>query len=138
VVDALRRIHRSLVPGGALLDMQPALADPSVLGADGVLGRMDGRALQAMARATDTGLAGAVGAGLFRFETEVFLDLVHRFDTAAELVGEVDGWRWQKLTPEARQALARSSPPFEVHERCLLRRLRASEPHPISRAERRD
>jgi len=38
---------------------------------------------------------------------------------------EVDGWRWQKLTPEARQALARSSPPVEAHERCLLRRLRA-------------
>lgn len=125
MVDALRRMRRSLIRNGTLLDMQPGLADPPVLAGEGELGCLDGSPLQLQATRTDAGLVEAVRVGLFGFEGEVFFDLVHRFDTASEVVEEVASWQLHRLPPEIPELAERSSPPFEVHERCVLRRLRA-------------
>jgi hypothetical protein len=123
-VNALRRIHRSLVPGGFLLDLQPALANAPVANADGALGRLDERAFRAVADRVNLALEETIRAGLFAHDCEVDLDVVHRFNEAAELLAEVGTWTGTTVPAALRRCLRRARPPFDVHEGARLRRLR--------------
>ena len=125
MVDALRRIHGSLVPGGVLLDMRPGPADSVVIAGGEAVGCLDESEFQREAKETDAGLLATVREGLFSFEDEVYFDVVHSFESARLLVEDVSGWRSTRVPQEVVDRVERGRPPFEVHERCLLQRLRA-------------
>jgi hypothetical protein len=123
-VNALRRIHRGLVRGGILLDLQPTLANAPVVNADGELGRLDEREFRAFADRVNLKLEETISAGLFADEREVVVDLVHRFNGAADLVTEVATWTGTTVPAELVRGLELSKPPFDVHEGARLRQLR--------------
>jgi len=117
-VHALRLLHRTLVPGGLALDLQPAPADSLVLAGG------DEREFQRRLAATAEGVEQALGEGLFAVEDEVWLDVVHRFPKAAELVAEASGWFGVRVPSAILPRLEVGHAPFEIVETCVLRRLR--------------
>jgi hypothetical protein len=124
-VNVLQRIHRSLVTGGVLFDLQPALANAPVVNSNGVLGRLDEREFRAFADRVNSLLQETISAGLFTQEREVVFAVVHRFNEAVELLTEVKTWTGTTVPPPLLRRLKRSVPPFEVQEGARLRRLRA-------------
>jgi hypothetical protein len=124
-VNALRRIHRALVDGGVLLDLQPTLANAPVVGAGRTLGRLDEREFRQVADRVNGALEETVAAGLFAHERELVLDVVHRFDGARALLEEVRTWTGTRVPASLVRRLERARPPFDVREGARLRRLRA-------------
>ena len=124
-MNALRRLHRNLVPGGVLLDLQPRLANAPVVNAEGVLGRLDELEFRAYADRVNAALEGTIRAGLFAHERELVFDVVHRFNDAAQLLAEVKTWTGTSVSAALLRRLKRSAPPFDVQEGARLRQLRA-------------
>ena len=125
MVDALRQIHRSLVPGGVLLDMRPGPTDSAVLAGGEAVGFLDESEFWRETEETDAALGAAVREGLFTSENEVYFDVVHSFENGALLLEEVGGWRSTQIPDDVVNGLGPGWPPFEVVEPCVLRRLRA-------------
>jgi hypothetical protein len=124
VVDALRNVHRAIVPGGILLDLHPIPPSEQVEAGGAVLGRLDERQFFATARATEEALEEAVGDGLFEPEAELEADVLERFDTAEEMleiVGEREGVR---IPAVIRRRVLASPGPIDLRERVVLRRFR--------------
>lgn len=124
-MDALRRAHRALVPGGILLDMLPVAVWPAVECRSGRLGRLDCREFAGTIHATSKALAQAVREGLFRRERTLCFHVVERFESADRLLEIVGGWSGTRIPPRLPARLRRAQPPFDVRERVVLRRLRA-------------
>lgn len=91
-MNALQRIHRSLVPGGVLFDLQPALVNAPVIASSAVVGRLDERELRAFADRVNSLLQETISAGLFTLERGIVFTAVHRFNEAAQLLAEVKTW----------------------------------------------
>ena len=124
MVDALRQIHRSLVPGGVLLDMRPGPTDAGVHAGGELVGFLDESEFWRETEETDAALRAAVREGFFASETEVSFDVVHRFESGALLLEEVGGWRSTRIPDEVVKSLGPGRSPFEVVEPCTLQRLR--------------
>jgi hypothetical protein len=124
-VNALQQIHQSLIAGGVLFDLQPALANAPVVSGSGLLGRLDEREFRAFADRVNTLLQQTIGAVLFVREGEVIFTVVHRFSQAAKLLSDVETWTGTRIPSTLRKRLQRAVPPFEVQEGAKLRRLRA-------------
>ena len=124
-MNALHRIHRSLVPGGVVFDLQPAFGNAPVVNSSGILGRLDEREFRAFADRVNARLQETISAGLFAQEREVVFTVVHRFNEAAQLLTEVKTWTGTTVPIPLLRRIERSVPPFEVQEGARLRRLRA-------------
>ena len=124
MVDALRQIHRSLVPGGVLLDMRPGPTDAAVHADSELVGFLDEGEFWRETEETDAALLAAVRDGLFASVTEVRFEVVHRFESAALLLEEVGSWHGTRIPGGVARGLGRGAPPFEIVEPCALQRLR--------------
>ena len=107
-----------------MFDLQPALTNASVVNSNGVLGQLDERDFRGFADRVNSLLERTIRAGLFVREREVIFAVVHRFNTAAELLNEVKTWTGTTVPLPLFRRLKRSVPPLEVHEEARLRRLR--------------
>jgi hypothetical protein len=72
-VNALHRIHRSLVPGGVVFDLQPVLGNAPVVNSSRILGRLDEREFRAFADRVNSLLQETISAGLFAQEREIVI-----------------------------------------------------------------
>ena len=113
-MNALRRIHAALVPGGIVVDTQPVSAEPPVEGRDGRLGTLDMREWARTIDAVDGAILQAV-AGV----------VVDEFDSGGEFVEVVSGWRGTRIPPALAERAGSASPPVRVHQDVRLRLLRA-------------
>jgi hypothetical protein len=93
VVHALRRIHAALVPGGIVVDTQPLSPRPQVDSAADRLGALDMREWRRTIDAVDGRMAQAIDEGLFAIEGEHIFEVADEFDSGAEFVAVVGGWR---------------------------------------------
>jgi hypothetical protein len=125
VVNALRRIHAALVPDGIVVDTQPISAEPPVEAHDGRLGTLDMREWARTIDAVDGAIRQALADGLFVLEGERSCVVVDEFDTGAEFVEIVSGWRGTRIPPALAERAQVSSPPLRVHQDVRLRLLRA-------------
>ena len=117
-MHALERIHRTLVPGGLLLDMHP-VPPPARAEAGGEdLGAFDEGEFFATVRATERGLEEAVRRGLEFDERK-------RFDTAEDLLEAVESWDGFAAPPNLAKRIQAARPPVFIRQRVVLRRLRA-------------
>ncbi|MGH3103796.1 MAG: hypothetical protein ACRDN6_06855 [Gaiellaceae bacterium] len=124
VVHALRRIHRSLAPEGILLDLR-SIPPHEAVEADGVqLGRMDESAFFARADASVAELESLVAEGLFRHEAEVELEILDRFDTAAEALESLLARDHSRVPDELAARLREHDGPVALRARLVLKRLR--------------
>lgn len=124
-MNALRRIHAALVPGGIVVDSQPISAEPPVEGDDGRLGTLDMRDWARTIDAVDGSILQAVADGQFAQDGERSCVVVDEFDSGDEFVEIVSGWRGTRIPPALAERARAAEPPLSVHQEVRLRLLRA-------------
>src|SRR4051794_34966319 len=102
MVDALRRAHAMLAPGGRVLDLHPTAVASSLLVGDVVTGHIDAGDAPLRHAAAGAALAAVVADGIFVVERG--LDIT--FDTYADTVDELrdyvaDNWRNASIGDES-------------------------------------
>jgi hypothetical protein len=122
-VHALRNIHRMLVRGGSLLDLQPIPPSPSLHAGGEVLGQLDQSDVWERFARTEAGVAAAVGEGLYELEDELEFDVVERFDSKANLIATINGRNDWNMTRQLAARLEGADPPIEGRDHLRLRRL---------------
>jgi hypothetical protein len=134
MVDALRRAHRLLTPGGTLIDLHPSPAAAVVEVGGAAIGCVD--ALDAPQRhaAADTAIAAAMAERLFRVAAATEFDFFTYGDSIEELRDYVaEEWVSARiaddLVEQARRAL-RSAPVAAVR---LRERVKAARCEPLTR-----
>jgi hypothetical protein len=124
VVDALRRIHAALVPGGLLVDTQPVSPQPPVE-ANGVrLGELDMREWGETIAAIDR-LFDEVTGSLYAVETEQCFVVSDTFDSGSEFVETVSGWRGTRVPAALAKRAEATAASLAVDQDVRLRLLRA-------------
>jgi hypothetical protein len=124
VVNALREVHRVLVPGGLLVDTQPISARPVVEAAGARIGTLDMREWRATIDAVEREVQRALADGLFAIEKEGSLVVVETFDNGPELVETVSGWRGTTISRRLAGTATAAPQPLTVHQDVRLRVLR--------------
>jgi hypothetical protein len=122
VVHALRNIHRMLVAGGVLIDLQPIPPSPSLHAGSEHLGTVDQSGVWERFVRTEAGVVDALDEGLYRFETELEFDVIERFDSKETLISTInarDDWR---MTEQLAARLEAADPPIDGRDRLRLRK----------------
>ena len=122
-MHALRRIHRTLVAGGLLVDVHPVPPGARVEAAGELLGRLDETDFLATVRATEARLEELVAEGLFRHEKRVEFDWVERFDSGEEALETVGEWEGYCVPPALAERMRAHRGPVDVRERVVSRAL---------------
>jgi hypothetical protein len=125
VVNALRRIHAALAPGGIVVDTQPLSPRPPVEADGRRLGTLDMREWRGTIDAVDVQIGQAIADGLFSNRGERSCVLADEFDSGAEFVEVVGGWRGTRIPADVAQRALAAQPPVRVHQEVRLRLLRA-------------
>jgi hypothetical protein len=124
-VNALRRIHAALLPGGLVVDGQPISPEPLVEAADGKLGKLDMWEWRETIDAVDERIAEAIDYGLFAVESEHTIMVPDEFDSGVEFIEVVGAWRGTRIPREVAARAAVARPPVRVPQEVRLRILRA-------------
>jgi hypothetical protein len=124
-VNALRRIHAALVPGGLVVDTQPVSARPMVEAGGLRLGTLDMREWRTTIDAVDALVAETIDDGLFAREAASSFIVTDTFDDGPELVEAVSGWRGTQISRALARGVAAATPPIRVHQDVRLQLLRA-------------
>jgi hypothetical protein len=115
-----------LVPGGALLDLQPIPPGPSLHAGGELLGRLARARSGRNFGKTEAGVGAAVREGLFELEAELELDVIERFASKATLIATIverDDWH---MSEELAAGLASAEPPVDGRDHVRLRMFRAA------------
>lgn len=126
-MNALRRIHAALVPGGVVVDTQPVSPAPSVTRPDGSeLGALDMRGWRKIIAAVDERVDEVVDEGLFTSTLGPSFQVADTFDNGPAVADTVKEWEGTVVPPALADALARRDGPVQVHQDVRLRLLRAT------------
>src|SRR5438874_2360064 len=113
MVDALRRAHRMVKPGGCVIDLHPSAARASVEVGDTATGHVEAGDAPLRHAAAGVALAAAVDEGLFTVEHAVVFTFFTYGDTIDELRHYVvENWREGRIDDESvnrTRAAARTS-----------------------------
>ena len=111
-MHVLRRVHRSLRDDGLALEIHPTGDEFAVRAGGRGLGFVDTSAFVRVLEAMEAGVRQVVEEGLFVELRTLRRHVVERFDTAAEVLEEADGWENLRLPAGLRRRLrtARESP----------------------------
>jgi hypothetical protein len=96
-VNALRRIHAALVPGGLVVDTQPVSARPSVEAGGVEVGTLDMHEWRGTIDAVDRLVAETIDDGLFALQAESEFVVTDGFDDGPEMLESVSGWRGTRI-----------------------------------------
>lgn len=125
VVNALTRIHRSLVRNGTLLDLHPVLPFATAEARGSSFGAFEENEFMTIVAEAEAGLDEVVDRGLFALERELTFDVLERFDDAEELLETVAGWDGFHVPARVARRVRSAEPPIDVRERVVLRSFRA-------------
>jgi hypothetical protein len=120
-VDALRKLHEALTPGGQLVDTQPLSPRPPVEAANGLLGSLDMREWAETVRAVDDEIARGLGEGLFELVEERRFTVADAFDTGDECADVVGEWGGTRLSRRLDAKIRKAVPPLTVQQEVRLR-----------------
>ena len=124
-MNALRKLHTALVPGGIVVDTQPLSPRSRVEDAGGPLGRLDMRDWRQTIDAVDARVAQAIDAGLFAVDGERVVEVADEFDSGPEFLEVVGGWQGTRIPASVAERAAAARPPIRVIQDVRLRLLRA-------------
>jgi hypothetical protein len=125
VVNALREVHRVLVPGGLLVDTQPISRRPAVFADGTLLGRLDMCEWRAIVDTVEERVQRVLEDGLFTIDAERSLVVSETFDNGPECVETVAGWRGTTISARLARRAAAAPPSLGVDQEVRLRVLRA-------------
>ena len=120
-MNALRRIHAALVPGGILVDTQPISPRPPVEAGGHRLGTLDMREWRRTIDTVDGRIQAALEAGLFTAGAEESLVVADGFDDGAEFVEVVAAWEGTRIPPALAGRAGSADPPVRVLQDVRLR-----------------
>jgi hypothetical protein len=123
-VNALRRIHAALVPGGLVVDTQPVSARPSVEAGGVELGTLDMHEWRGTIDAVDRLVAETIDDGLFALQAESEFVVTDAFDDGPEMVASVSGWRGTRISDALARRVTSATPPISVHQQVRMHLLR--------------
>ena len=124
-MNALRKIHRALVPGGLVIDTQPVSAHPPVESGSGMLGTLD---MSEWARtiATIDGLVQqTIGQGLFDLQRESRYVVTDEYDDGAEFVAVTRDWAGTNVSEALAARVGPEQGRVRLHQDVSVRLLRA-------------
>jgi hypothetical protein len=124
-VNALRRIHAALVPGGIVVDTQPLSPRPLVQAGTHRLGTLDMREWRRTIDAVDSRIDQAIAEGLFDHDGQRSCVVADEFDDGAEFADVVAGWNGTRVSPAVAERARAAQPPVRVLQEVRLRLLRA-------------
>ena len=123
-MNALRNIHRALIPEGILLDMHPIPPATRAEARGESLGEFDDSEFQDLVRAAE---ARILETGLFEHDAEVEFDWLERYDDPAQLLVDIkEDWDGCHIPAELEARIREAEPPVDIWERVVLRRFRAT------------
>ncbi len=125
-MNALRRIHATLVRDGFLIDTQPVSARPLVQAGRRRLGTLDMREWRETIEAVDELVARAIDDGLYVIEDEHRFSVTDAFESGRELVETVSDWQGTRISRVVGERVVAARPPVCVHQEVRLRLLRAT------------
>jgi hypothetical protein len=123
-VNALRRIHAALVPGGLVVDTQPVSARPSVEAGGVEVGTLDMREWRMTIDAVDRLVAQTIDDGLFALQAKSDFVVTDAFDDGPEMVESVSGWRGTRISNALARRVTSATPPITVHQQVRMHLLR--------------
>jgi hypothetical protein len=124
-VNALRRIHAALVPGGILVDTQPISPRPPVEAGGRRLGTLDMREWRRTIDAVDGRIQAAVAEGLFTPGAEKSIVVADGFDDTTEFVEVVGAWQGTRISATLAGRAESAEPPVRVLQEVRLRLFQA-------------
>jgi hypothetical protein len=123
-VNALRKIHHVLVPGGLVVDTQPVSAHPLVESEDGPVGTLDmsdwARTIATIDRLVETTIAD----GLFDLEHDRRFVVTDDYGDGAEFVAVTRNWAGTHLDDAFAELVGREPGRVRLHQDVRLRVLR--------------
>jgi hypothetical protein len=125
-VNALRKIHAALVPGGLVVDTQPVSPDPPVESRSGELGTLDMSEWARTVEMLDGLVATTFRDGLFTVQHEGGLVVTDAFDDGAEMLSVVGAWQGTHIGRGLAERVAKERGAVRVHQDVRLRLLRAA------------
>jgi hypothetical protein len=120
-VNALRRIHAALVPGGILVDTQPISPRPPVEAGGRRLGTLDMREWRRTIDAVDGRIQAALAEGLFTPGAEKSIVVADGFDDTTEFVEVVGAWQGTRISATLAGRAESAEPPVRVLQEVRLR-----------------
>ena len=124
-MNALRKIHRALVPGGLVIDTQPLSAHPPIESGSEILGTLD---MSEWARtiATIDGLVQqTIGQGLFDLQRESRYVVTDEYDDGAEFVAVTRDWAGTNVSEALAARVGPEQGRVRLHQDVSVRLLRA-------------
>lgn len=122
-MNALRKVHAALVPGGIVVDTQPVSAWPRVGSPAAELGALDMRDWLRIVDGVDQQVDLAIAEGLFTSEVEPAFEVADTFDSGPAVIDTVKNWQGTSITPELAERLACHSGVVRVNQQVRLRLL---------------
>jgi len=123
-VHALHNIHAALAPDAILVDTQPVSARPPIASADVTLGTLDMREWLQTIQSVDELVAETVQAGLYALQHESRFVVIDTYDTGAECLEIVAGWRGTHVPNGVSTRVAATTSPVTLRQQVRLRLLR--------------
>ena len=124
VVDVLRRLLRSLVPGGVVVDLLSVPPPERVEVGGEVVGELDGNAFFLRSLQAAAGLDALAGEGVLVHEHEERFPIFVRYATGAELVEDVAQREYTRMPAALARRVRAIAGPCEIRDNCLVRRFR--------------
>jgi hypothetical protein len=130
VVNVLRNVHRSVVPGGQMLDIHPLGLDMAMRAGPRGIGFVDASKFAGVIAAMDEGVDVLRAEGLITELRTERRHVVERFDDAAEALEEADSWEYLRLPAAVRRRLREADErPVELVDTVRYRLFRTCTPH---------
>jgi len=124
VVDVLRKLLRSLVAGGFVVDLL-SVPPPERVEIDGkVVGELDNSAFFPRALAAAAGLDALAAEGVLVHEHEERFPIFVRYPTGADLVEDVAQREYTRIPADLGRRVRAIARPCEIRDNCLVRRFR--------------
>lgn len=124
VVDVLRKLLRSLVVGGVVVDLL-SVPPPERVEVDGeLIGELDGSAFFPRALAAAAGLDALVTEGILVHEHEERFPIFVRYPRGADLVDDVAQRTYTRVPAALARRVRAIDGPCEIRDNCLVRRFR--------------
>jgi hypothetical protein len=124
-VNALRKIHHALDPGGLVIDTQPVSAYPPIESASGTLGTLDMSEWARTIATIDGRVQQAIDQGLFDLERESRYVVTDEYDDGAEFVTVTREWAGTNVSDALAARVSPEQGCVRLHQDVRLRLLQA-------------
>jgi hypothetical protein len=124
VVDVLRKLLRSLVPEGLVVDLL-SVPPPERVEVDGEpVGELDGSSFFPRALTAAAGLDALAAEGLLVPEHEERFSIFVRYPSGADLVADVAQREYTRMPAALGRRVRAIAGPCQIRDNCLVRRFR--------------